>query len=43
VTAVPVAGSTQVNDTACAQFTVTSAGARTSQNSGATDTTATCW
>jgi type IV pilus assembly protein PilE len=33
----------QVNDTACASFTVTSAGARTALSQAGTDNTATCW
>jgi type IV pilus assembly protein PilE len=33
----------QVNDAACATFTVTSAGARTATAQGGTDNTATCW
>jgi type IV pilus assembly protein PilE len=33
----------QVNDTACASFTVTSAGARTAVTQGGADNTATCW
>jgi type IV pilus assembly protein PilE len=43
ITAVPVPGNMQVNDTACASFTVTSTGARTALNSGGADTTTTCW
>jgi type IV pilus assembly protein PilE len=33
----------QVNDTACAKFTVTSAGARTALSQAGTDNTTTCW
>lgn len=43
ITAVPVPGNMQVNDTACASFTVTSTGARTALNSGGADATPTCW
>jgi type IV pilus assembly protein PilE len=43
VTAVPVPGTDQAKDTACASFTVTSAGTRTAQNSANADATSTCW
>jgi type IV pilus assembly protein PilE len=43
LTAVPVPGNTQVKDTACASFTVTSTGARTALNSANADNTPTCW
>jgi type IV pilus assembly protein PilE len=43
ITAVPLPGSPQVNDTACASFTVTSTGARQAFTSGGVDNTATCW
>jgi type IV pilus assembly protein PilE len=43
ITATPVTGNDQAKDTTCASFTVTSAGAQTSQNSSGTDTTSTCW
>ena len=42
-TMVPAPGSVQVNDTACASFTVTSQGARTATMQGGADNTATCW
>jgi type IV pilus assembly protein PilE len=41
LTAVPTG--TQVKDTACAQFIVTSSGSRTATNSGGSDNTAACW
>jgi type IV pilus assembly protein PilE len=41
ITAVAIGN--QVNDTACATFIVTSAGARTALTSGGADSTATCW
>jgi type IV pilus assembly protein PilE len=43
ITAVPAAGSMQVNDTACASFTITSAGLQSALNSGGIDNTANCW
>jgi type IV pilus assembly protein PilE len=43
VTAVPVPGSMQAKDTACASFTVTSTGSRTATMQGGADNTATCW
>jgi type IV pilus assembly protein PilE len=43
ITAVPAPGSMQVNDTACASFTITSAGVQTALNSGGADNTANCW
>ncbi|MGA2778780.1 MAG: type IV pilin protein [Steroidobacteraceae bacterium] len=43
ITLIPVPGSVQVNDTACASFTVTSQGARTATMLGGADNTATCW
>jgi type IV pilus assembly protein PilE len=43
ITAVPAPGSMQVNDTACASFTITSAGQQTALNSGGVDNTANCW
>jgi type IV pilus assembly protein PilE len=33
----------QTNDTNCATWVITNAGAQTAQNSGGTDTTLTCW
>ena len=43
ITAVPAPGSQQVNDTACAVFTINSAGQQTAQTSGGVDNTAGCW
>jgi type IV pilus assembly protein PilE len=45
LTAVPVAGGQQANDSQCAQFTLTQAGVRAAQDNSATptDTTAECW
>lgn len=43
VTAVPIPGTDQAKDSDCATFTVTSAGARTAQNSMNVDTTPACW
>ncbi len=43
ITAVPAAGSMQVNDTACASFTISSTGQQTALNSGGIDNTANCW
>ena len=43
ITAVPAAGSMQVNDTACASFTINSTGQQTALNSGGIDNTANCW
>ncbi len=43
VTATPVAGTDQANDTTCASFTVTNTGSQTSLNSANQDTTSTCW
>jgi type IV pilus assembly protein PilE len=41
ITAVPIG--TQVNDTPCASFTVTSTGSQSALNSGGADNTAACW
>jgi type IV pilus assembly protein PilE len=43
ITVIPAPGSMQVNDTACALFTINSAGQQTAQNSGGIDNTANCW
>lgn len=43
ITATPVAGSSQASDSACASFTVDSAGYQSAQNSANADDTATCW
>ena len=43
ITAIPAPGSMQVNDTACAVFTINSAGQQTALNSGGVDNTANCW
>jgi type IV pilus assembly protein PilE len=43
ITATPAAGSPQLSDTACASFTVDSAGYQSAQNSATADDTATCW
>jgi type IV pilus assembly protein PilE len=43
ITVVPAPGSMQINDTACAVFTINSAGLQTAQTSGGTDNTANCW
>lgn len=43
ITAVPAPGSMQVNDTACASFTIDSTGKQTALNSGGIDNTANCW
>jgi Tfp pilus assembly protein PilE len=43
ITAVPTTLGNQQNDTACALFTISSAGQQTAQNSGGTDNTAGCW
>jgi len=41
LTAAPIGA--QTKDTSCASFTVTSAGAQTSLNSGGADSSSTCW
>ena len=43
ITAVPNPASMQVSDTACAVFTINSAGQQTALNSGGVDNTANCW
>jgi type IV pilus assembly protein PilE len=43
LTATPVAGKGQDKDAACQTFTVDSTGKQTAYNSGAADSTATCW
>jgi type IV pilus assembly protein PilE len=43
ITAVPNPSSMQVNDTACWQWTVNSAGQQTAATQGGTDNTAACW
>jgi len=43
LTGTVVAGTDQAKDTTCAVFVVKSDGTQTSQNSGGTDTTSTCW
>jgi type IV pilus assembly protein PilE len=43
ITAIPVPGNDQVKDTSCASFTVTSAGAQSSADTGNANSTATCW
>ena len=43
ITAIPAPGSMQVSDTACAVFTINSAGQQAAFNSGGTDNTANCW
>ncbi|WP_455223134.1 type IV pilin protein [Kaarinaea lacus] len=43
LTATPVAGSPQANDTQCAQFTLDQAGVKAAQDNTATDTTTDCW
>jgi type IV pilus assembly protein PilE len=43
IIATPVAGNSQANDTACASFTVTSAGQQTALNSAGVDNSVTCW
>lgn len=43
ISASPVPGSQQVNDTACAVYMVTSTGSRTATTSGGTDNTTACW
>jgi type IV pilus assembly protein PilE len=43
ITVVPAPGSMQVNDTACAVFTINSAGQQQAFNSGGIDNTANCW
>ena len=43
VTAVPSAGSTQLQDTACQSFTVDQLGNQTALDSGGADNTSTCW
>jgi type IV pilus assembly protein PilE len=41
--ATPVAGTSQANDSACASFTLTSAGVQTALNSSALDNSTICW
>jgi len=43
ITAVPAPGSMQVNDTACASFSIDSTGKQIALNSGGIDNTANCW
>jgi type IV pilus assembly protein PilE len=43
ITALPVAGQTQVNDTQCASFSVDSTGAQFAFNSAGANNTAYCW
>jgi len=43
ITAVPAPGSMQLSDTACASFSINSAGQQSALNSGGTDNTANCW
>jgi type IV pilus assembly protein PilE len=43
LTAVPISGKGQDQDSSCASFTVSSTGQNTSLNSSSTDSTATCW
>jgi type IV pilus assembly protein PilE len=43
ITAVPAPGSMQVNDTACASFSINSAGQQIALNSGGIDNSANCW
>jgi type IV pilus assembly protein PilE len=43
ITAIPAPGSMQVNDTACASFSIDSTGKQTALNSGGIDNTANCW
>jgi type IV pilus assembly protein PilE len=43
ITAVPAPGSMQVNDTACATFSIDSTGKQIALNSGGIDNTANCW
>lgn len=43
LTATPVAGTTQANDTDCASFEVDSSGYQAAQNSASADNTSTCW
>jgi type IV pilus assembly protein PilE len=43
ITAVTNPATMQVNDTACAVFTINSAGQQTALNSGGVDNTANCW
>ena len=41
--AVPASGSSQLDDTDCQEFSLNSAGSRTSKNAASGDSTATCW
>jgi type IV pilus assembly protein PilE len=43
ITAVPAAGSTQLQDAACQQFTVDQLGNQKATDAGGTDTTQLCW
>ncbi len=43
ITVVPAPGSMQVNDTACAVFTIDSTGQQHARDSGGIDNTANCW
>jgi type IV pilus assembly protein PilE len=43
LSATPVAGGLQANDTECVQFTLDQAGARTAQDNAANDATVNCW
>ncbi|WP_455201819.1 type IV pilin protein [Kaarinaea lacus] len=43
LTATPVGGTTQANDTTCATFTFTQAGVQTAVDNGGAVTTAACW
>lgn len=43
LTATPIAGTTQANDTKCAQFTLDQAGARAAEDNTTADSTADCW
>jgi type IV pilus assembly protein PilE len=43
ITAVPAPGSMQVNDTACATFSIDSTGRQIALTSGGADNTANCW
>jgi len=43
ITAVPLAGTSQVNDTSCASFTIDSTGRQTALDTGGANQTALCW
>jgi|SRR5579884_2464203 type IV pilus assembly protein PilE len=43
ITATPIAGTPQANDTACASFTILSNGTQSAKNSSNADNTKTCW